>query len=430
VSVLVSKLLNTERFSPTPHSACHVYFIADMQRPPQVERALYVPKGRREMLAGNGEQNGATSKKRHPREEAASDDTAVKSKSNSRASSSSPPDQPVSEAVPPTTVPGSVTAVTAARRTELYIPRGRRGLNEQNAQSAPTGVASDVNPATNVKTLVAPNPQVPVKGQGSAKASATTTSVETIPLSGLALNNNGNPTAPADPKPKESSWGIYVPKGRRELNEKKALEPPVNDPPTSSSRLSKESRHAANADNGGDDGERLPLPPKAKLSAYTKWDDSSEEDDEDNERGGSTTKSSTPAPPSQDETIGDSCLLLSGVPAELSDAARSNITRPYLEKGATVRWLGATECLIAFKSDRAATGAVPPVGASIFRTVRLRDVPLPARTAHVEGMHFLAIVVTITRKSRTALIARCSCPEQLQRCGTCSRRSSRSGTRP
>jgi hypothetical protein len=122
---------------------------------------------------------------------------------------------------------------------------------------------------------------------------------------------------------------------------------------------------------------------KPALAPYTKWDDDSEDEDEE------PAETAYIPPPSQDEIIGDSCLVLSGIPAEMTEMARSNIVRLYLDKGATVRWVSGQECLIAFKSDRVAAGAIPPMGASIFRVVRLRDAPLSSRTAYIEGKLYM-----------------------------------------
>ena len=51
------------------------------------------------------------------------------------------------------------------------------------------------------------------------------------------------------------------------------------------------------------------------------------------------------------------------------------------DKGATIRWYSATECILVFKNERAAVGSIPSAGASIFRVIRLKDVPVTTARA-------------------------------------------------
>jgi hypothetical protein len=356
-----------------------------MDKPQSVDRAIYIPKGRRLLLEANanaGVDVPSVSKKRYPRDESLMEDETHRAKSNSRPSSSEHQDTDKKEQKNndlKDTVSTKPRTVSSTGEKGIYIPRGRRELNEQKDAAAQTSKPEPIRTAP--QTVFEPritakpssSPQVPVEVKvAHISAEAPPPAVESIPLSTLALD-----TAKKEPS---RAVGLYVPKGRRELNEKMAVEAPAAVDAAKAKSTASSSRTAGTGSVAGEDGEVPAVASKPALAPYTKWDDDSEEDEEPAE---------TPyiPPPSQDEIIGDSCLVLSGIPAEMTEMARSNIVRPYQDKGASVRWVSGQECLIAFKSDRVATGAIPPMGASIFRVVRVRDAPLSARAGYIEGTH-------------------------------------------
>jgi hypothetical protein len=73
-----------------------------------------------------------------------------------------------------------------------------------------------------------------------------------------------------------------------------------------------------------------------------------------------------------DDVICSCCLLISGIRSDASDIAKGNIARQYAEKGATVRWVSPTECVVAFKTEKS---VVLCAGlASVYKTQKLREV--------------------------------------------------------
>ena len=353
------------------------------------ERAIYIPKGRRDQLESKILNELINSKKRIPSPTMDKNFSNKVSKTNEDQSTSDHNSEANSiSSSKSTTVQKLSTSNT--RNPGIYVPRGRRELNEQKTIDAPSTLKPKEDNVQNKqpKSVFRGDATKPISTSSSAteqekSTQSLVTSVNNIDLDNNHTNTTNNTSKEEISKPKEIPRGIYIPKGRRELNEKKEQEPPQLPVETTNKTTS---NHTTPLDDNNinqketiKEFKAINLPPsssaavnKPKLTPYTKWDDSSEEEQEEEEYI---------APLTQEEIILNSCLLLTGVPNEMSEIARSNIVRNYQDKGATVRWYSATECILVFKNERAAVGSIPSAGASIFRVIRLKDVPVTTARA-------------------------------------------------
>lgn len=159
----------------------------------------------------------------------------------------------------------------------------------------------------------------------------------------------------------KSDRPIYVPKGRRELNERKALESSatkeLNAPQNSILPKAVTKRPAETS-----------LVYSERIPPTTELEDGEYKD----------IKIS-------DDTLISCCLVLGGLPTELSEIAKMNIILQYLDKGATAKWISSGECLLVFKSGRLATSALSSKRNSIFKVSQLKDISSSKATELVEG---------------------------------------------
>eukprot|EP01032_Pedospumella_encystans_P007835 gene7835-9343_t len=294
----------------------------------------------------------------------------------------------------PVTKPASQRAAPAG----IYIPKAKREQMEKEAAAAAAAKPTEpvkANPIVKVPVLEKPK-VTQIGNKGTVKAQATTAqdlsgscpkaSNDTPKIPQVSENSEECSSFAVNTKAKSKEvvrGAVYVPKGRRELNEKKAVDLPL--PPTESADLNDGTSTSAKLtsapvpNSGFSVGVSLPSqkvkvvdsssrtsPPRSKT--YSSWDDSSE----DETTSSSNAKAPTPVV-SVEDTIQQCTLVLSGVPTDMSELARSNITRAYADKGATIKWTSNNECLLMFKTEKAAMQMVPSSGASIFRVIRLQD---------------------------------------------------------
>ena len=380
-----------------------------MRTAQQTERPIYIPKGRRELVQ---EQPIApivfaksTSAKRPMTDQADTQNKAARCVQKD----SEEPLRMATVSPVPVTKPASQRAAPAG----IYIPKAKREQMEREAAAAAAAKPIEpvkVNPI--VKVPVQEQPKVTQMGnKGTVNSKATTPNdlpgskaktsndIPQIPQASETSEVCSSSTENTKAKSKEVVRGaVYVPKGRRELNEKKAVDLPV--PPTESADLNDGTSTIAKlpsapvTNSGFSVGVSLPSqkakvvessgrtsPPRSKT--YSSWDDSSE----DERTSSSNTKAPTPVVPIED-TILQCTLVLSGVPTDMSELARSNITRTYADKGATIKWTSNNECLLMFKTEKAAMQMVPSSGASIFRVIRLQDMSGALKEDLVSGVSF------------------------------------------
>jgi len=314
-------------------------------------------------------------------------------------------------------VPVTKPASQRAAPVGIYIPKAKREQMEKDAAAAAAAKPSEpvkTKPLVKVQTQEQTNAHT--GNNSTAIVKATTTSelpvpskatndvVPKIPQVRETVEASSSSTANSNAKPKEVVRGaVYVPKGRRELNEKKAVDVPIllAEPAVSSDGSSKSVQLPASqaANTGFSVGVSLPSqkarvvestgrtsPPRSKT--YSSWDDSSEDEATSSSNGNGNGKAPTPIV-SVEDTIQQCTLVLSGVPIDMSELARSNITRAYVDKGATIKWTSTNECLLMFKTERAALQMVPGANASIFRVVRLQDMSGSLKEDLVAGISCL-----------------------------------------
>ena len=377
-----------------------------MRTAQQTERPIYIPKGRRELVQ---EQPIApivfaksTSAKRPMTDQADTQNKAARCVQKD----SEEPLRMATVSPVPVTKPASQRAAPAG----IYIPKAKREQMEKEAALAAAAKPNEpVQAIPIVKVPVEKPKATQIGNKATVKAKAITphdlsgsdpkASYDTpkIPQACETSEECSSSTANTKAKSKEVVRGaVYVPKGRRELIEKKAIDLPI--PPTESAASNDGTSTIAKlpsapvTNSGFSVGVSLPSqkakvvessgrtsPPRSKT--YSSWDDSSE----DETTSSSNTKAPTPVV-SVEDTIQQCTLVLSGVPTDMSELARSNITRTYVDKGATIKWTSNNECLLMFKTEKTAMQMVPSSGASIFRVVRLQDMSGALKEDLVSGM--------------------------------------------
>lgn len=307
----------------------------------------------------------------------------------------------------------------------IYIPKAKREQMEKDAAAkAAEAATKDAAKAVAAVTKPATKVDCPTNAHTSYRQTQDSSVVDTVksappqsrilltttekgtgivtdsPQTGKTVNVPSSSAAKTSSKPKEVVRGaVYVPKGRRELNEKKAIELPAPPAETTQSQEDANKSMPLSAPQIAFSGlsagvslppqkikaqsDRISSPPRSKT--YSSWDDSSDEETSSNSNNTNSSKTPAPTSVSLEDTILQCTLVLSGVPSDMSDLARNNITRAYADKGATIKWTSTNECLLMFKTERAAMQMMSGNNASIFRVIRLQDVPASQREEFIAG---------------------------------------------
>eukprot|EP01039_Chlorochromonas_danica_P007049 gene7049-7795_t len=152
------------------------------------------------------------------------------------------------------------------------------------------------------------------------------------------------------PKP---TYQVYVPPGRRELNEKRERE--END----RRQQTKSAPPSINTFESATD-------PLVNTSSRRTTDDDEFRTVIDDDR------------------LAACCLVLSDLPADMSEAGRMRETQPYVRMGALVQWMG-NDCCLVFINESTANRAL-----AISTTSKFKPQPL-ASTSHCNKSFLLAI---------------------------------------
>ena len=176
--------------------------------------------------------------------------------------------------------------------------------------------------------------------------------------------------------------GIYVPRGRRELNKKRAKEDAVNPPkPKPISTVLRQHNAATIVDLPFHDPFGT-FESNATSSTISKIPNNTSFDN-----------SSTPFVTEIDVT---KCgLVLKGFPSEYPQISKDQIAAQYIEKGAVIRWMPYNFSMIAvFKNESSCENAVTTNSSSIFKSYLLFDLVDPFRDEFIEGMFVLQSVLS------------------------------------
>ena len=83
------------------------------------------------------------------------------------------------------------------------------------------------------------------------------------------------------------------------------------------------------------------------------------------------------APPGSahpEEVLGARTLLLRGISSELSESGRECLLKDFCAQGAAVRWIGTSECMMAFPSEKQLNAALKESSSSrACHVIRLSD---------------------------------------------------------
>mmetsp|Transcript_29835 Transcript_29835/g.50388 ORF Transcript_29835/g.50388 Transcript_29835/m.50388 type:complete len:364 (+) Transcript_29835:69-1160(+) len=263
----------------------------------------------------------------------------------------------------------------------IYLPPGRRLLNEKKSHGEKkTAEATNVSCAENNNTggewggNVEVSSEINIKVNLPAHKSAPTNTASApsaVTTAGKRPNREESTDAGGERQ-------IYVPRGRRELNEKKILEAPavthstaednnkddlLHDDGSASKRSARE-RSGRNGLTGVTAGTGT-----IGSGMYTSWDD-----DEDQKELLPPANVFTNVSIVSEDTVAESCLVLGGVPDDMTDMGRSNIVRVHVAKGATIKWIGRRECLMAFKNSKIASISLQAAGSGVYSICKLSDV--------------------------------------------------------
>lgn len=161
------------------------------------------------------------------------------------------------------------------------------------------------------------------------------------------------------------SPAIYVPRGRRELNEKKELEEKLK-------REEETKRPASDMEISSDHSS----PARKALRTNNRWI-LDEADSVSKEPASSSSRYYQPYQPPKiddsefltlidDDKLASSCLIITGIPIDMSDAGKSRVVEQYQQAGGVLRWIGNV-AIVAFTNESIASRALKSNNKSMYR---------------------------------------------------------------
>ncbi|RYH07268.1 hypothetical protein EON65_41940 [archaeon] len=172
---------------------------------------------------------------------------------------------------------------------------------------------------------------------------------------------------------------IYVPRGRRELNEKREQEEKLKQEELDRRREEETKRPASDMESGSEPSS----PARKALRTNNRWvlDDNGESNPK--EATSSSSRYYQPyQPPKIDdsefstvidyEKLASSCIVISGIPVDMSDAGRSRVVEQYQQAGGVLRWMGNV-AIVAFTNENIASRALKSNNKSIYKAELLLD---------------------------------------------------------
>ena len=165
---------------------------------------------------------------------------------------------------------------------------------------------------------------------------------------------------------------IYVPRGRRELNEKREQEEKLK-------REDEAKRPASNMENSSEPNS----PTRKALRTNNRWVIDDKADTSPKESASSSSRYYQPYQPPKiddsefstvidDEKLASSCIVITGIPVDMSDAGRSRVVEQYQQAGGILRWIGNI-AIVAFANESIASRALKSNNKSIYKAESLLD---------------------------------------------------------
>lgn len=69
-------------------------------------------------------------------------------------------------------------------------------------------------------------------------------------------------------------------------------------------------------------------------------------------------------------------IVLRGIPADMPESGRDNLLRCYYNYGAVVRWIGKSECILAFPTEKNMTASLASATrGSLYSMMKISEIP-------------------------------------------------------